>query len=425
MRLMLSGGAGFQNSGDEALLLSATRICRLAFPRARLILSTNNEALARRNLRGLRLDYIPSPRFAFFRNDDHYRVCDREFQERWNLLRGEFVGRSFESITTAIRSSLALDFIDRMQSLKFMEALKASDLLVIHGGGILTSPTRSRLWEQALTIEIASSLGKKVMLRSHQVGPFDNAEDLERMRTILLSARFFSTRDLDESSRWTRALVPGLPVYEAVDDALRITTKDGAHEEVLRRNGLVSRHYIAVSYRHGPHVGMLESAGNSVSRVIALAQTLFDQPVLLLPSMPADVGALKNVARSLTGDIRLSKLANFLWDPIYLAMNARVVISAPHHPLIFALKNSVPIVSPVMGPYYLSKNIGSMRFFGLENQVIDLSEDLKTVMNHAEKSLVHVKESGDTLLATLARQRDILIQQSEAHDAIFRRAGLL
>jgi polysaccharide pyruvyl transferase WcaK-like protein len=49
------------------------------------------------------------------------------------------------------------------------------------------------------------------------------------------------------------------------------------------------------------------------------------------------------------------------------------MISVPHHPLIFALQGGVPVLSLAEGAYYVAKNRGSLRGFGLQRFAVDVS----------------------------------------------------
>lgn len=62
MRVLIIGGAGFNNSGDEALLLSTVQIIRRAAPWVKLTVAANNEFVARQTLRDLdQINVVPSP----------------------------------------------------------------------------------------------------------------------------------------------------------------------------------------------------------------------------------------------------------------------------------------------------------------------------------------------------------------------------
>lgn len=367
----MTGGAGFRNGGDEALLRAAAAGCARAAPGAALALLANNADEAAATLKGFDVELAPSPRFAFFRADDHYASADEVFVDRWMLLNAALVGRAEHEAVAALAAETSLGFIDRERAIAAYRAIAACDALVIHGGGILTSQTRSRLWEMALTARIAAGLGKRVLLRSQQLGPFDTARDREMARSILRPACYASVRDIAMSAVEAGRLAPEVEVCEGPDDALLLAMPSAQEAAVLKAKGLTAGAYIAIGYRHAPAAGMDDSAFAQVARMASVAQAALGCPLVLLPQGPFDLESLKRL-RGLIGDARLIEPDDYLVEPMAIAAAARIMIAVPHHSLIFALRGGVPVISPVKGAYYRHKNIGSMRVFGLEDHVIDL-----------------------------------------------------
>lgn len=107
MRIMITGGAGAQNAGDEALLLAAVEICRREVPKARLVVAYNNLEVASHTLRDQNVEFVPSSRLAFFRGGgEHYFRCDEIFQSRCQELQSELVhpsqGNSIQAGTESL-----------------------------------------------------------------------------------------------------------------------------------------------------------------------------------------------------------------------------------------------------------------------------------------------------------------------------------
>ena len=402
MKVLIAGGAGFRNAGDEALLRASVQIAKASNQCSQITVAANNFDVANDTLRGLGVALVPSPRNAIFRNDGHYGSADEEFRRRWRIARASFASKDSSAALAAARSSGDLDFIDRPQTQQFLSAIANADALIIHGGGILTSATRSRLWEQALTVEIAARWGKRILLRSQQIGPFSNSLDKERIQTILRSADFISTRDKDQSSVAAKKLYPNVRVVDQVDDALFVSVGDENDEAVLERYGLKQRGYICVGYRNNPHVGVTEDAFERTAAILKIANCRYQCPMVLLPQGPFDIPALKILASKLDFDVTIVEPQDGFRDPIAIAQNARLMIACPHHSLIFALRGSTPILSPVMGDYYLFKNIGSMRFFGLDEYVLDIADPHETVMGRATTLIDRIVANETTIRESIS-----------------------
>lgn len=404
MRVLIIGGAGFKNSGDEALLLSTVQIIRRVAPWAKLTVAANNEFVARQTLWGVdQINIVPSPRIAFFRNDSHYFRANHIFLQRRTALRQCLVGASpTEAIKTILNSS-ELDFIDRENSARFLSALADCDTIVVHGGGILTSPTRSRLIEHALTVEVAVNWGKRVLLRSHQIGPLTSSDDRDQMRSILSASSYVSTRDLNQSSYLCREVSPDTQVFDAPDDAL-LCSVGGASSEVLSRHGVARGQYICVGFRDNPSVGVTEDAYFKTAEIVLNAHRMIGGDIVLLPQGPFDIEPLKKLTSYLDCKAQVIEPNDPFRDPVHIAENARLMIACPHHSLIFALRNAVPVISPVMGDYYLFKNKGSMRFFELERFVIDLSNSQEEISTASSQLLHEIFDDEKAFRSKLSRQ---------------------
>ncbi|WP_448661650.1 polysaccharide pyruvyl transferase family protein [Sphingomonas sp. CJ20] len=418
-RVLVTGGAGFGNAGDEALLLSAVQVVRAHSPDdTHLTVVAADAALTRATLGPGLFDMVHGPRQALYGDPAHYRSADAVFRTRWHLARDLMVGVSPARVRERVAGLDLLDFVDRPRMLAFLDALEQADALVVHGGGILTSATRSRLWEHALTIELAKSWGKRVLLRSHQFGPFDDEEDRERARTIAQCADFLTTRDKGQSSAVLQALVPGIAFSDQVDDALRLALEPAP--AVLARHGLTPRGYICVSMRHNPRVGIGDDAARAIKSIVRMARRRLGLPVVLLPLSAPDAVPLDRLGRRLGRGDRPLVLDDPFRDPIMIAASARLMISSPHHSLIFALRGGVPVLSPVSGDYYRFKNAGSMRFFGLEDAVIDI--EAAGWRRRVAMRLAEILDEGDAIFDRLGRVSAGLVAQSRATDAHFARA---
>jgi polysaccharide pyruvyl transferase WcaK-like protein len=421
MNILISGGAGFGNSGDEALLRACAEICHAADPRARLSYLANLKSFAEQTLAGLNVTLFPSPRFSFFRGDPHYGACDEVFLARWHTLRTALVGVPPPEALERIASSEGLGFLDRSEARQTVLAIGNCDVLVVHGGGILTSPTRSRLWEHCLTAEIAAGLGKRVLLRSHQLGPYASADDRARIATMLRLASYVSTRDKEQSSIEASRIVPGAHVVDQVDDALLLADMPEIERDTLRAHDLRPRGYICVGYRHNPSVGIDDSYFEKTAAVVTAAQRVFGSPVVLLPQGASDEPHLAMLTSLLDSETRLVRPENLLFGTIAVAANARLMVACPHHSLIFALRGAVPILSPVGGDYYRFKNAGSMRHFCLEDFVIDIGGAPNGFMPRIEELLAVLRRDEKALRASIAHRVDSLRTLAAHQDRQFAR----
>ncbi|MCR6654589.1 MAG: tetratricopeptide repeat-containing glycosyltransferase family protein [Opitutus sp.] len=374
---LVLGGAGHGNLGDEALLLSAVQCTSSAIPGCQIVVATPDETVTQKTLGDIPAMLVPAPRRCLFRidQDDEYWKAGEVFVERWTQLRTFLVAGSQAETLASLRAGRGPRFVDLAETLRLLSAIGDADVVVLHGGGILTSATRSRLWDCALIATLCEHWGKKLLLRSHQIGPIEGDEDTQRLREILGASVKVTTRDRN-SLEVARAIgATTLSIAERPDDAFfaKIPVPDAAQS--LRAYGLERGSYIGVCYRMHPGVGVRDAFMEEFADVCRKAAESFTLPLVLVPMMPGDVAPLHALCERLRGDATVIEGGERVWERVMLIQNARLVVSLPHHPLIFALRGGVPVISPVDGDYYRHKNVGSMGLFGCEDDVIMHSGD--------------------------------------------------
>lgn len=370
--ILVAGGSGFENCGDEALLRSAVEICRRSAPNASIVLSANNPRVAIHTLRGLPVSMVSSLRISVFRSDDHYNTADNVFFERRRIVENIVCGSAKNCHEVDFLNCPELSFVDCQEFKLLIQALQSADALVVHGGGVLTSSTRSRLWEMALLVQFASSYKIPVAVRSHQFGPYTDADDAVAARCLLDHVGYASTRDIGESIHCVRELGTHSVVWESVDDAFHLDYLKINAGEFSSKYGLEPGGYICCCYRRNPSVGVTDAAMDLFIQTIEQAATLSGKPIVLLPMGPFDLDVLREVAGRLKQQSSIVEPDDWFTGPPAVAQHAYFVVSLPHHPLIFALQGGTPVISLVEGDYYCAKNRGSMRWFGLEGFVVDV-----------------------------------------------------
>lgn len=420
-RVLVVGGAGFRNAGDEALLRSGVERCLEAGPEFEVVVAANNTAVARETLAGLPVQFVPSPRRALFCADQHYAMADDVFFERCRRLRRALGGTAPERAIANLATCSELDFVERDAASQFLRCLLESDAVVVHGGGFLTSYTRSRLHEHAFTVGLASSWGKRVLLRSQQLGPFVDDRDRACIAGILAAADYVSTRDLDQSAREVAALsARDTSPVDQVDDAFVLSADRRSEADIVASHRLPEGRYVCVAYRDNRQVGVEDACLRHTARVTACVHREFDLPVVLLPQGPFDEAGLERLAGYCDFPVRLVRPVNHLRECMAIASAATVAVALPHHSLMFALRGGVPIFSPVMGPYYLFKNRGSMRFFGLEDHVWDVGGWPEAIPGEVVEMVRSVRHGYQWLRRRLLARGAELLDQAREQDVAFR-----
>ncbi len=398
MAILVAGGAGFGNTGDEVLLRRAVELCLHLAPVRPVVVSTNGPEVSATTLDGLHFGMVSSLRRSLFLNDAHYGVCDAVFLERWAAADAALTG---PDLAEQALGAETLAFADRPACAAFLRVLETADRLVIHGGGILTSATRSRLWEMALLARLARRVGVPVALRSHQLGPFTDKRDAALARELVDGAEFVSVRDVESSSLSILKTGAIRRPWELPDDAFRPVARFHRATSLKERYGLQGDGYIVACYRRNSAVGVTERVLECFVGALQHAVRHSGLPIVLLPMGLFDVPTLWEVESRLTPFARVVVPVDWLEDAPAIAQDARFMISVPHHPLIFALQAGTPVISVVEGRYYADKNMGSMRFFGLGSFVVDatlpdaisrLRDLVEAVVEHEQALRTYIHE---------------------------------
>jgi polysaccharide pyruvyl transferase WcaK-like protein len=370
-RILLLGGYGGGNLGDEALLLAAVQSLLRQFHTPMLTVATPAPSLTVSTLAGYDAACVPAVRSCIFRIDldGSYYNGDACFRRRWELTRDFFSAPPAVWLDRLAAGPGVPDFFDRPGVFQLVAALQEADFVLITGGGFLTSPTRSRLWDNALVAALCARLSKPLVLRSQQLGPLTEQDDRERMAEILGAASRLSVRDINASTVLCRQLQPAVAVREHLDDATF-----AVYPGVELDGRYPRRRYITASFRLAPHLGVFEPARRMMVLARRRASERFALPLLYVPLTDSDVPVLASIHReAAVGGEVLSFSPG--WERVRLLAGAALALSLPHHALIFALTGHAPVLPLTAGEYYTFKNRGSMGFLDAQQYIAAIDED--------------------------------------------------
>ena len=419
-KILLTGGAGMGNLGDEALVLSVVQKLRARDPGVEITVATPNPGITSWTMPDV--NTVSSPRTAFFgagrggRYDypdplfvDHWKRLAASGQDLWRLAehtptRPRLLDRLLRKLK--IREPL---FFDGEGARAFLTALQDSDAVIVYGGGILTSATSSRLWEMALITRLCDLSGTPILFRSHQVGPITDEQDAERLREIARIATFFGVRDVNVSALEYQRVTGNSPV-EAIDDAFFATLPATTSRTLPER-------YIAVGYRKIRDEPERFSA--DFVELLSRASTRLKMPVVFVPQGEFDLPDLRLLQTRLGQDSMVLEIEGMTWEPAKVLANAALAITLPHHSVIFALKENVPIISPVCGDYYAAKNKGSMRNLDMDRYVVVYDENPDDFLERCTTLLEEVSTDLEGIRDNLARARTEFFARGKAFDDQF------
>jgi polysaccharide pyruvyl transferase WcaK-like protein len=411
IEVILLGGFGYGNTGDEAQLGTNLRHWRTAHPEANLtVLSPNPIYTSQLH----DVACIQASRVIFFKSDIdlHYKQSDCFFKRRFF---GVFLRMMLN--VRLMRAGFAPIFSSAEEAALLLK-LHCADVVHVSGGGFLTGMTRSRLWDTSLVLMICHALGTPYFLTGQSVGIFQTWADRWLAKKALSGATSISLRDAEHSM--DELLTLGIPeniLHSSVDDALFCDQAAPADiSKLLAESGInAEQPYVCVNYHFREMSEAMQKA--CTARLAGLLDQLTKKSgvqILFVPMHKVDEPAEQSVIKHMQQPSQL-----FIYPYDYRMVRAAIagaecLISFKHHPLIFALAEGVPCLSISLDEYYRRKNHGAMQH--LEQQQYCVHGDVFFEEN-AEKLLHQLYTERDEISAALKKRISSL---REAHERYIR-----
>lgn len=370
-RVLIAGGYGFQNTGDEAQLAANLLHWSQMDPQAELVVLSPNPAYTHA------VHYVnslPASRVVFFEADkrNDYPLSSEVFKKEFRRLKPRLLWNA-----RFLRWNLPLVGITRSQA-EFLGLLQSADVLHLSGGGYLTGKTLSRLWDHMLLIRLAHALKVPVILSGQTIGVFQDKENrrlaqwgLKKVRLIYLRDQGHSRQDLQ------RIGIVGGQVQETFDDALFCPQAETEQvKEILIKSGInPEKPYVAANVHDW---GLAPDQRQTIlARFARICDWMVRErglQVIMIPMIPGDAH-IEGECRELMGE----KAALLEYDYDYRLVRgviggARLCLTMKHHPIVFSIANHTPVVSVTTEEYYYHKNAGALSLCGLEDYVLNREE---------------------------------------------------
>ncbi|RKY36074.1 MAG: hypothetical protein DRP78_04560 [Candidatus Omnitrophota bacterium] len=378
LKVILAGGYGYANTGDEAQLNACIRHWQRIVPLAEIIVLTPNQKYT---MRAHNVKVFDAPRNIFFRADTlpHYGKSDYYFCLIYPLI--------------ALRLLLGISLFQKEKELLYL--LKQADILHLTGGGYLTGMTRSRLWDNMLLIKLACQRGVKVVCSGQTIGVFKNFIDFFLAKWGLSCVEEIYVRDVTDSATDLKKIgITEKKVHIAFDDALFCEQLDDAavNNILLENNIVLSEPFVAVNFHFwGQDESIRGKIVDRMAEICDYISTQFKEKIVLVPMINSDIGACKSLQMTMAAPSVILKY-DFDFRVIKAVIGkAKYCLTFKHHPIIFAMANNIPTISIALDKYYERKNIGALEFFRQQEWVLDKIGFFKK--GKAEKMLFQLRRS--------------------------------
>ena len=404
-QILLTGGYGYGNVGDEAQLNANIQRWKVAKPEVRITVLSPHPAYTE-SFHGIHSEN--GPRVVWFNSNlrAYYWGANFVFTIKFFFLAfRQLVGARF------MRAGLPPLLISAEEA-HLLHLLQRADMVHISGGGFLTGMTRSRLWENALLLRLAQILDTPSILTGQTIGVFQSTTDRRLAKKGLWRAKAIYLRDKGGSENDLKGIgIEGTHVQSLYDDALFC---DKCPEEetlaCIASAGInPEKPFITINYHYwGMSLEMKEKATNRFAELCTHISKKLERQLLLLPMTPSDEGPLKILQSRIEGETGLLAYGYDFRIARGVISKAKWVFTMKHHPIIFAQGEGIPVASVCLDDYYYRKNKGALANFGHEQFCMDknvfFSPGAERTLLALNEQLPKLKKSMD---AKLSKYREI------------------
>ena len=301
--VILSGYYGFNNAGDEAILLSMHK-----------------------NIQALGENY-------------HITVLSNKPEET--------------------RAKYHMDVVYRFSIREVLKAIKKCDVLLSGGGSLLQDSTSTRSLMYYLSIILAARImGKKVMLYANGIGPVSREKNRRIVQMVVNKADLITLR---EQNSYTELKAMGVDEKKCFVTADPVFTMDSISREqgmeLLKKAGVpTDKNFVGVSVRNWKD---MDGFVDEFAQLCDIVQQKYHKTIVfIVMQVPHDIKISQKVQKRMKTKSYLLKQNYSPYEIMGIIKCMDFILSMRLHTLIFAARQKVPLIGFVYDPkieYYLEK----------------------------------------------------------------------
>ena len=313
MRFVISGYYGFENSGDDALLLTITRQIKQDYPNADIAVLSK------------------SPKKT--------------------------------------KASYGVKSVNRYNPFSLLWNIARCDLLISGGGTLIQDETSTKsLFYYLAVIKTALIFKKKVMLYANGIGPLNSFKNIENTKNILNEVDLITLRDENSLAELERIGVTK-PHVEVTADPVFLLSSNGSAEKIFEAYKIPEdKKLMCVAVRE-----WREAPSDFVRTIADFCDYASDKYGIYTVFLPMQTGfdygialkiksAMKNQSTIVSGKYPFETILSFM-ETVHICVGMRL------HSIIYAAKSNVPSIGIVYDP----KVKGFLEYIG-ETDFIDAKE---------------------------------------------------
>lgn len=408
-KIFVIGGYGYRNVGDEGQLSGNLASFYQIMDGVEVVVATPNVSFSRSIHEASK--FVEALRSCFFKQHEtrRFQITHRNKKSSLRFLGNELYKIRFvlDSLVLLIdcfflKYRVPLRVVNR-KTRSLIKELSSSDVLFFSGGGYLTEPTLSRLWDGFLHIMIARLFGVKVVMSGQTIGPINGFVNKKLAKWLFRKCRAISLRDGQKSVECLLSMGLSSDSFDVVcDDA----TFCSATEEVRSDTNA----YVAYQFHYWG------ATDNNISRAILDRNVEIVNYVLskgvnvkLVSMTPSDEVPLSQLYEEVNDkNLELMDFKYDIGNVVGIFKNAKLTITMKHHPIVFSIGQLTPVISLNYSDYYHHKNGGALGLFGLEEFGLDIFSDEKLIFNLIDRLFDSAEKNAivDKISVELSKKSD-------------------
>lgn len=390
-KILVVGGYGYKNVGDEAQLNVVINRLERCFPNFIIRVLTPNLSYTKQTHNHNNVG--EAPRIAFFKQGESllYNISNYD-KNRGGIkniinyiLKILFLIKSYWIQFNAYLVKIGWPtFLLSPSASALLYDIRTSKMIYFEGGGYLTGKTLSRLWDGILLCRIAHIYNIPVVMSGQTIGVWNTRFNKRYAKTAFKKVKLITVRDPKASLEALKEIgVEGDNVYAVCDDALFCSKENNTNvinnifedsncNNDFRKNGYVTfnMHYWGL-YKQEQKKLVLQKLNKIVNSI--LQKTIYN--IILIPMVPSDEQTMKEYLETYPNErIKIIKYDYDFNIIRTIISQSKMCITMKHHPIIFSVGEKVPVISLNLSDYYEHKNRGAMEILGVEKYSITFTD---------------------------------------------------
>ena len=367
--ILVAGGYGGNNLGDEAQCAETLKILTNRYPNCRIINLTPNIEQSKK----LHPEFFHdlASRVALFNQNEFFDLFSigKSITKIWRV---PFFW--FKAILVFFNAYLVKfelpTFLLNAKAVKYLVELNDADLFYFCGCGCLTGHTLSRLWDGFVFCKLCEIFDTPVVMSGQTIGLWCNKFNeilakwaFKPVKIITVRDEEFSLNDLEKIG------IKGEHCFATHDDALYC---DKSEYKIINDNNYVVVHF----HYWGMKRKQREIYIDKINKIVNYIIDNTNYNIVFIPMTPTDKDSFDDYLKKYPNDRIMVYEFNLDFRKMRRVIaDSKMCITMKHHPIIFAMGEDVPTIGLYFSHYYKHKNVGALSQYGLEKFSVNLEEN--------------------------------------------------